>query len=403
MIEIHIWYHIVKSLRQITIKEALPIILFHETQFKVLAPPERLKQAKLQDGRLLYETEFETGLIASPVQYFFCPHPTCMGHNCLFIKQFDQSESQILECEREPIPVIERVPRESPHCGPATGDGIKLRFVYKICPEQADIKFENDSNNFATYSFCYDGTSKKILFMDHEIISAELLSEKILIREREVKFEKYSAETYDLIDSDYRADLDSAADKLKPNYTLQKLIPAEDMAFATWIRTTYHYVNVALQYNILSNLWNEINMKITAEVLSKYASSPPRMITAVLDTPTNELPTSEQDKQLSNVWVKLILNLNKKSKTGLAILMNNFITDETSDLTRHFIDSSKICPENLCVDTLRKKFTDIGGKVRCCPVTEDLMSFFFNEQELKGLRIEKVMPILDVTFRRPPV
>lgn len=68
--------------------------------------------------------------------------------------------------------------------------------------------FQFRSRNIAPYSFCYDIPAKKILYVDYNISSVNLIFEKLLAREREIESE-LNQTTNEIIGSQYFTYLDN--------------------------------------------------------------------------------------------------------------------------------------------------------------------------------------------------
>ncbi|XP_065205561.1 uncharacterized protein LOC135835303 [Planococcus citri] len=403
----------VDSLIPITYTKALPVVLIKTNQRLQMRPVVGLKSAEIKDGRFVHGTEFYTMAQPPTTQIFYCPDPK--QHNtCLSPKEF--TESQELQCNNEQIPVIEENSTgifRSKQCGPE-GSGILLKFVYKMCDIDESVAIIPTSS-LQIYSFCYNRSSKTVLYVDHYINSVNLLSEKLLYRERAIEFERSKETYYDFIDEDYYTMLDKAAAKFESQYKFQKLVPTENMAFATWRRPTNHYVNFALQHKKLFDLWNKINIYIRMHAIQythqhetiEYFIQPRSLMTGVFDIPDNKefIIPDEEKNQIPKVWITVVTdNRQVRPYKGLAILMNNFVeeettqpkqTDETSTSKQQFID--RICGMDYCDITLTKKFSRIGGQVRCCELTKEIMLLFAkNESVIKPM--EEVLHINGITY-----
>ena len=178
---------------------------------------------------------------------------------------------------------------------------------------------------------------------------------------------------------------------MKPSYTLQKLVPSEDMPFALWRKPTYRYTNVELQHEKLVPLWNGINLRIGNSYYEwySYEMSEFRRYFNVVNvafayTGVFEIKcASEKAKNEQNLemWVKILYyNTPKKyNRQGIAILMNNFLDSEIDQSSSSKLKLNAInnyCEKNLCKAGLRNKYNKIGGRIRCCPLTNEVLQLF---------------------------
>ncbi|XP_065205562.1 uncharacterized protein LOC135835304 [Planococcus citri] len=378
--------------------EALPIILFDWGAGQII--PEMyvvdLAEVEINNGRIWSspETMFLTIPPRNPI--FFCPNPD-ENKNCLVPEPFEQPRA--LQCKRQPTPTMKyspviNDPTAKMICG-SGNEGTLLRFEYEICPPELPYTYE--IREIITYSFCYDDSLSKTLFVHYRIHSPKLLSEKLLTREQELKFDQLSIETYDgKIHLHYKNYIDAQA-KLKPSYKRQMFALPEHMAFYTWKKTTNHFINVALQHEKLFDLWNEIQDYIAVDATAMFASIR-NVLTGVVEIPSHERPTKLEESQMYNMWITIVADLNLRPVKAIAILMNNFIdAKETDDLNhdtstekQQYID--KLCPKeaDVCVESLKQKFTQVGGQVRCCLPTAEITSLLHSNNPIPIDRLLRI-------------
>ena len=158
------------------------------------------------------------------------------------------------------------------------------------------------------------------------------------------------------------------------------------MAFALWRKPTYRYANFELQHEKLIPLWNDMNAYIrnyvntwsseqTDQVMLNVEH---RIYTGVFDI--LGASKNDADNQKSNMWVKIVYRqASEPNRRGLAILMNNFLANETdeADPTNFKVNAlNTYCEENLCTTNFRRKFEKIGSRIRCCPITTQIIQLF---------------------------
>ena len=117
-------YFLVDSMKEITFKQALPIIVF--PKYQTLQFLAGLYEAKIRNGRFIFGTQFYTIPQDIP-QMFLCPNKEA-PNRCL--KPVVFKESDILECQLEPEPLLIE-DEEMKTCGP-DGTYTRLQFVYKV-------------------------------------------------------------------------------------------------------------------------------------------------------------------------------------------------------------------------------------------------------------------------------
>lgn len=152
------------------------------------------------------------------------------------------------------------------------------------------------------------------------------------------------------------------------------------MAFALWKKSTYRYVNVALQHERLIPLWNDINHFVTSNALivdriqeSKftfdYNHSTDSVYTGVIYKKSSS-SGDNIDVQIPEIWFKIIYTEKSiEPQDGIVILMKNSLIHNSEDPTSSNTEANtlrKYCRKNICAEEFQKKFEQIGGQVRCC-------------------------------------
>ncbi|XP_065205565.1 uncharacterized protein LOC135835306 [Planococcus citri] len=352
-----------KSLREIKSQDALPLIFVLKNDSRELQPPDELHEVFIDQGRIINRTQFT--IDESAKQIFLCSERNVKAGQCLVSKTFNGSEP--LQCAEEAIPVV---PTENTmrSCGHERA-GSSREIVYKICPEEK-------LKDIPIYEICYNENERKTLFTTHYIMSPKLLDSEVLIWERKVKYPMEKIDEF--VPSNYEA-IKAALEKKESSssehlYQPQQLVPSEDMAFGLLRKTTQQYFNFEWQHMGLISLWNEINHYVRLNA-AKLAAKNTR---SYADTGVFDLSSSPKrgDGQKSNMWVKIVYTMPNvsspdNSTQGIAIMMDNFI-DKT--IEPEFLEG--YCPENFCIDSLRKKFRSAGGHIFCCAVVPEMKPLF---------------------------
>ncbi|XP_065205559.1 uncharacterized protein LOC135835301 [Planococcus citri] len=399
----------VKSLRNIRPSEALPLVLYMDNTSSKLGPPETLGAVFVGNWRIINPTQFTSRRAGE--QMFFCPEEDS-DEKCLVRKNFLPLDP--LECSKEPELVVAQDESEKKlKCGPNNA-GEPYILVYEICPDEIVAPETSDnfsSRNIRLYEFCYDEKEKKVFGTLHQIMHPKLLGSEILSFDRSVHYHMKTLDGFDLAnqktletaiaeeESSPRSSDDSEHQDKKqktnqPVYRAQKLVPEEDMAFALWIKPIFQYVNFQLQHEKLIPLWNEISSFIRVYTADRNTDkiTLPFIITSVVQLTT---ATRRDDGQISNVWGKLIyfteesmINSPTQSLDALVILMNNYVeVDIKKDHSTSSNSEEKIiddyCQQSTCEESLKRKFEDVGGSIRCCAMTN-------NVSEIFGSRIHKI-------------
>ncbi|XP_065203533.1 uncharacterized protein LOC135833705 [Planococcus citri] len=382
----------INELRKITPREVLPMISIMNKKTFTLSTPEDLKTVSMVDGRIAFGTQFTSSDPHDKQQIFLCPNENS-NEKCVEPKTFQKQEP--LQCGTEIVPVL-KMTFQVPTCGP-DAKGTLVTVINEICKAQMPYKFNTEE--VVHYKFCFDSKKRKTLFTSHNIRSPKLLTSNLLFREREVNYEMLNDD--EIIGSNYtilkstlekEASLQLETQKDTPPepttdpetfpYKVQMLVPPDDMAFATWRKSAFHFLNAELQHEKLITLWNKINRYVTTAISEmpvkerKFTS----IYTSVSDIPEESDSAPGGQNQVYNVWIKLIYN--EKKHHGAIIVMNNFIStnDPGSSVSPSPMEKAmdKYCSPivNLCVSHLKKEFEMIGGVVRCCEVNKESEEFF---------------------------
>lgn len=193
-------------------------------------------------------------------------------------------------------------------------------------------------------------------------------------------------------------------------YEAQPLVNANDMAFASWRKPTFHYINLDLINKDLKKTWDTadfvIKMKAMAEVIhiiifheinqlhqqtSNYMlfqpSTPFTVYTATFIDGFYKKSYLDGKLQVPHTWVKVVtkpINPNdlKMRYEGTAIIMNNI---KGSGLLYANLYNS--CGDSVPIDHIDayfKRAKSGGIFVRYCTVTEHFKKFFDLDVKIVG-------------------
>ncbi|XP_065205492.1 uncharacterized protein LOC135835250 [Planococcus citri] len=339
---------------------------------------------------------------------FFCPREESSQNRALYENRGDFSSTQP-RCSIEPNPIIQKVFLDTENanggedssddqepCGPPTKKGKLYSYGYKIIlmEEYEEIMQEEtfEDSEVDLYWFCYDHKHRETLYTHHKIYSPRLLQDKYMKKELAMTFDmktnddddqfKYISKShkkqkniFKVMQKTYQSSFNAG---VPSSNNPQFLVPSDDLAFAVWKKTTYHYVNVRPMHQKLIKLWNLIGDLIRDDA-AKY-NAPYEIYTGAFKVTDGRRSKAQyvykHRIRKPEIWIKILYVEDRQHKRyGLAILMLNDITKDSP------INLDEYCERDYCVissrqDEIFSEFIDVSHTLRCCQISEKILELF---------------------------